>query len=285
MQAGGSARQGDVFDVLERDRTSGMPLLDGQHLARRLDRITSLEQCDDHLGACVFPSWIPDRDEVGVAPHTDAIKHFPRRVEQRVVRMGGRKRRDKGLLACPPPTLLREQQVWVRFAPPQSALALSIGVRSAPVAEVVGGMPPEATVRLAALRAATFRVSSPIPGLAIAGAAPTGLGVVALTGTDLVDAQAQPGGELSSARVTALSRHDLRRWAASHGRTPVGQPRTGGRASSRSGRWGANKRADEAGRAVWGGVRSAAPFAPDRLDWSASAHPRTSPRRACWRPG
>jgi len=134
--------------------------------------------------------------------------------------MGGRKGRDKRVLACPPPTLLREQQVRVGFSPPQSALALSIGVRRPPLAEVVGGMPPEATVGLAALLAATFRMSSPIPSLTLASAATTGVGVVALTGADLMDTQAQAVGELSSAGGAAFSRHDLRRWAALHGRTP-----------------------------------------------------------------
>jgi len=274
-----------MLHVLEGDRTSRVALFGGKHLARRLDRVTSLEQCDDNFGACVLPSRILDRDEVAVAPHTNPIENLPCRIEQRMVRMGGRKRLDKSLLTCPPPTLLREQQLRVCFAPSQSALALSIRVRRAPVTEVVRGTLPEATVCLATLLAASFRVASSIPSFALTGTATSGVGVVALTGADLMDAQAQAIGELSSAGATALSRHGLRRWAASHGRTPVGQPRTGGRASSRSGRWGANKRADEAGRAVGGGVRSAAPFAPDRLDWSASAHSRTSPQRACWRLG
>ena len=247
-----------MFDVLECDRPSRVPLLGGEHIARCLDRVTSLEQCDDNLGACVLPSRIPDRNEVAVPPDTDPIEHLPRRVEQRMVRMGGRKGDDEGPLTCPPPTLLREEQLRVCFAPSQSALALSMGVRRAPVAEVVGGTPPEATVRLSTLLAASFRVTSTIPSFTLTGTATSGVGVVALTGADLVDTQAQAVGELSSAGVTALSRHDLRRWAASHGRTPVERPQRGCRATSAAGctrhRLSA---AHEARRAVGGSVRPA----------------------------
>jgi hypothetical protein len=214
-----------VLQVLESDGARGMAPLGCQHIACRLDWVTALEERDDDFGARVLPSWIPDRDKVGVAANADELQHFPRSVEQRVVRMGGRKRHDKSLLARPPATLLREEQLRVRLAPPQSALALSIGVRCAPVAEIVRGTPPEATVRLTTLLPATFRVASPIAGLALTGVATTGVGVVALAGADLVDTQAQAIGELASAGVTALSRHDLRRWAATHGRTPVGRLR------------------------------------------------------------
>jgi len=67
-----------VLHVLESDRTRRVPLLGGQYLARRLDWVTSLKQCNDDLGACVLPSRIPDCDEVVVALYTDSIKHFPR---------------------------------------------------------------------------------------------------------------------------------------------------------------------------------------------------------------
>jgi hypothetical protein len=253
-----------VLDLLERNRARSVAPLGRQDCACGLDGIAPLEKCYDNLRTGVLPAGIVDGDEVGIAANAHAMQDLPREVEQRMVRMGGRKGHDKGLLTCPPPTLLREQQLRVRFAPSQAAVALSIGVRRAPMTEVVRGTPPEATVRLATLLAATFRVASPIPSLALTGTATSGVGVVALTGANLMDAEAHAVGELSSTGRAAFSRHDLRRWAASHGRTPVGRPRRGCRATSATGR----TRHRDSGRRGWqsrgGSVRPVVSLTADR---------------------
>ena len=100
---------------------------------------------------------------------------------------------------------LREQQLRVREAPSLSALALALGVRQAPSAEVIRPAKPQATVCFAHLLPASLGVAGPILGLAIAGPPTTCAGVVTLDRPGLMDAQAKTVGELASASVTALS--------------------------------------------------------------------------------
>ena len=203
-----------MIEVPERDRAGSVALLGHHHLTGSRYRIAPLDQGKDDLRACILPARIADFDEVRVTAYAQAVQHLPRLVEQRVMRVRRRQGHQLGLLACLPPAPLCEQQLRVREAPAPSSLALTLRMSCAPGAEVVRGTTSQATVRLAHLLPATLPVTGPVPRLALAGAAATRVGVVTLAGPGLMDSQAEAVGELTFAGGTALSRHDLRQWAA-----------------------------------------------------------------------
>ena len=201
-----------------------MTLFGGHDLAGSLIRVAPLDEGEDDFRAGVLPARIADGNEVSITADAQAVQHVPGLVEQGMVGMGWRQGHLLGHLAFPPPTPLCEQRFPVREAPPLSALALAVNVSCAPGAEVVRGTKPQATVGLAHLLATTLRVSRPVTGFALAGPPTTGVGVVTRAGPRLMDAQTKAVGELTSAGLASLFRHNLRRCLALHGRIPVGRP-------------------------------------------------------------
>jgi hypothetical protein len=182
----------------------------GHDLASSVHRIAPLDEGEDHLRAGILPARIADRDQVRITADAQSVQHLPGLVEQRMMRVRRRKGYLLGLLARPPPAPLSEQQLRVREAPALSALALALGVCCAPGAEIFRVTKPQATVCLAHLLPTTLGVSGPVAGLALSGAAATGVGIVTSARPGLMDSQADSVGELTSAAGTALSRHDLR---------------------------------------------------------------------------
>jgi hypothetical protein len=173
-----------------------------------------------------------------VSPNADLVEDLPGGVEQRMLGMGRRNGHLLGTDPFPSPTSLGTDLLLVGSPPTATASPLALGVRRTPLPEVVRGSTDEPAVSLPDLVAPPLGMPRPVTSLSLARVSTACVGIVAVAGASLVHGQAETVGEHPSARVTALSRHDLRQWSAPHGRTPVRQPRDGGRASSRSGRWG-----------------------------------------------
>ena len=86
-----------------------MALLGRHDLAGCRIWIAPLDEGEDDLRAGVLPARIADGDEVRVTADAQAVQDLPCLVEQGMVGVRLRQGHLLGLLACPPPTPLREQ--------------------------------------------------------------------------------------------------------------------------------------------------------------------------------
>ena len=196
-----------------------MPTLGRQGPPGRLGRITALQEGDDGFRARILPAGIVDRHEVIITSNADRVKDGPCLIEERVLRMRWRQRDLDGLLTLAAPAALLGDERRVGETPADTPSAFTLGMRSAPVPNVVGPLLEEAPAGFADLGATPIEMALPISALPLTSTCPDGVEVTTAGVPGLVNAEAETVGKGPTTGRASFFRHGLR-WLAPRGHPP-----------------------------------------------------------------